>query len=237
MTNTEGTISTINKTARIAGLMYLGNIITGIFAQVVRSSIIVPGDAGATVGNIMASGLLFRFGFVSDLIMVMFYLMMGLLFYELLKQVDKNVALAMLLLNLAGVSMLGINMLNQFAPLLLLSGAEYLKVFSAAQLHALVMFFLDMQNYGYVIAAISYGAYLLPLGYLVFKSGYFPGILGVLLMAASFGQLIPLFQVSLLPGYDVITYPGLAVAIIAEFSFCLWLLVKGAEMPEMNPNK
>jgi hypothetical protein len=140
----------------------------------------------------------------------------------------------MLLLNLAGVPMLGINMLNQFAPLLLLSGADYLKVFSAAQLHALVMFFLDLQNYGYTIAAISYGTYLLPLGYLVFKSGYFPRMLGVLLMIACFGQLIPSFQISLFPSYEVITYPGLAVAIIAEVSFCLWLLIKGANIPKMQ---
>jgi hypothetical protein len=141
------------------------------------------------------------------------------------------VALLMLMLDLAGVSMLGINTLNQFAALLLVSGSGYLQAFPAAQLQALVMFFLDLQNYGYVIAAISYGAYLLPLGYLVFKSGYLPRILGVLLMVACFGQLIPLFQAFLLPGYNVITYPGLGIAVLAEFSFCLWLLIKGAKMP------
>ena len=226
-------MNTTEKTARIAGFMYLGNIITGILAQVVRSTLIVPGDAAATAGHIMASGLLFRFGFVSDLLMVTFYLLMGLFFYLLLNSVNKTAALLMLLLNLAGVSMLGINMLNQFAPLLLLSGAGYLEVFSAAQLQALAMFFLDLQDVGYSIAALSYGAYLFPLGYLVFKSGYFPRLLGVLLMLACFGQLIPLFQISLFPSFEVITYPGLAVAVIAEFSFCFWLLIKGAKI---NPN-
>lgn len=224
-------MNTTEKIARLAGLAYLTNILTGVFAQYVRSTLIVPGDAAATAGNVMASEFLFRLGFMSDLIMVTAYLLMGVLFYILLRPVNQNVALLMLMLDLAGVPMLGINMLNQFAPLLLLNGAGYVQAFPAAQLQALVMFFLDLQNYGYLIAAISYGAYLLPLGYLVYKSGYLPRILGVLLMLASLGQMIPLFQMSLLPGYDIITYPGLAVAILAEFSFCLWLLIKGAKMP------
>jgi nitrate reductase NapE component len=227
-------MKSLKKTARIAGVMYLGNIITGIFAQVVRSTLIVPGDAGATAKNIMASEWLFRIGFVSDLIMVTFYLLMGLVFYVLLKPVNKNVALLMLLLNLAGVPMLGINMLNQFATLLLMSGAGYLTVFSADQLHALGMLFFNLHEYGYSIAVISWGFYLLPLGYLVFKSGYLPRILGVLLMLAGFCDLIQFFQIFLFPSYEVITYPGLAVALIAEFSFCLWLLIKGAKIPEMK---
>jgi len=229
MNTTKEEMNSIKKTARIAGLMYLGNIITGIFAQVVRSTLIVPGDAASTASKIMASELLFRFGVVSDLIMVMFYLLMGLVFYILLKPVNKNIALLMLLMNLAGVPMLGINIINQFATLLLMSGAGYLSVFSADQLHALGMLFFNLHEYGYSIAVISWGFYLLPLGYLVFKSGYFPRILGVLLMLASLGDLIQFFQVFLFPDYEVITYPGLAVALIAEFSFAFWLLVKGAK--------
>lgn len=223
-------MSTAKHTARIAGFVYLMNIITGIFAQGVRSTLIVPGDAGATANNIVTSEWLFRIGFVSDLIMVTFYLFMGLAFYVLLKPVNRSIALLMLLLNLAGVPILGINMLNQFATLLLMSSADYLSVFSAAQLQALGMLFFDMHEYGYTIAAISYGAYLVPLGYLVFKSGYFPRMLGILLMIAGVGQLIPLFQTFLLPNYAVISYPGLAVATIAEFSFCLWLLIKGVKI-------
>ncbi len=222
-------MNSINKTARIAGYMYLGNIITGIFAQVVRSSLIVSGDAAATVKNIMASEWLFRIGFVSDLIMVMFYLLMGLVFYILLNPVNKNIALLMLCMNLVGIPMLGLNMLNQFATLLLMSGAGYLTVFVPDQLHALGMLFFDLHEYGYSIAVISWGFYLLPLGYLVYKSGYFPRILGVFLMLASLGDLIQFLQIFLFPGHEVITYPGLAVALIAEFSFAFWLLVKGAK--------
>jgi hypothetical protein len=225
-------MNTLDKTARFAGAAYLLNIITGIFAQVVRSTLIVPGEAEATAGKIMASELLFRFGVVSDLIMVTAYLLMGFFFYVLLKPVNKNIALLMLLLNLAGVPMLGLNLLNQFATLLLMSGAGYLSVLGAAQAHALGLFFFNLHEYGYTMTAISFGAYLFPLGYLVFKSGYFPKTLGVLLMLACFGQLLPVFQLFLVPNLEVITYPGLAIAVIAEFSFAFWLLIKGAKIPQ-----
>jgi hypothetical protein len=225
-------MTSINKTARLAGLMFLLNIITGIFAQYVRSSLIMPGDASATARAIVASALLFRFGIVSDLMMTTCFLLMGFAFYVLLKPVDPNLALLMLLFNVVGIPLMGLNLLNQFAPLLLLSGADYLKVFSADQLQALVMVFFRLYEHGYLIAAISYGAYLLPLGLLVFKSGYFPKILGVLLILDCFGLLMPFFQTFLFPGYDVVTYPGLAIGVIAEFSFCLWLLIKGAKDPK-----
>jgi hypothetical protein len=222
-------MNTNKKIARIAGILYLMNIVTGIFAQYVRSTLIMPGDAAATAQNIMASELLFRAGIVSDLIMTTCFLLMGFAFYVLLKQVNKNLALLMLLFNLVGFPLMGINMLNQLAPVLLLSGADYLKGFGTDQLQALVMLFLNLYEHGYLIAALSYGAYLLPLGYLVFKSGYFPRILGILLIADCFGLLMPLFQGFLFPGYEVVTYPGLVIGMIAEFSFCLWLLIKGVK--------
>ena len=219
-------MNTNKKTARIAGILYLMNIVTGIFAQSVRSTLIMPGDAAATAKNIMASEQLFRAAIVSDLIMTTCFLLMGFAFYVLLKQVNKNLALLMLLFNLGGMPLMGINILNEFAPVLLLSGADYLKGFGTDQLQALVMLFLNLYEHGYLIAALSYGAYLLPLGYLVFKSGYFPRILGILLMVDCFGLLIPLFQGFLFPGYEVVTYPGLVIGMIAEFSFCFWLLIK-----------
>ena len=218
------------KTARVAAFVFLIIFFLGMSTELfIRPGMIVPGDAAATVKNIMASEALFRLSLVSDLIRQMFIMLLPLVLYKLLKPVNKNIALLMLLLNLAGVPMLGINMLNQFATLLLMSGAGYLTVFGADQLHALGMLFFNLHEYGYSIAVISWGFYLLPLGYLVFKSGYFPRILGVLLMLASFCDLIQFFQIFLFPDYEVITYPGLAVAMIAEFSFAFWLLVKGAK--------
>jgi hypothetical protein len=215
------------KIAKIAGLFYLINIITGLFTEIfVRSNIIVWENATATAQNIIASQLLFRAGIISDLLMTASFLLMGLTFYILLKQVNENVALAMLLFNIIGVAILALNLLNQFAPIILLSGADFLKVFSVDQLNALVMLFLNLHKYGYIIAGISWSAYLLPLGYLVYKSGYFPKFLGILLMIAPLYGLSDLFIQIMFPKYLVITYPFVAIAIVAEFSFAFWLLFK-----------
>lgn len=234
MTNNIKDISP-NKIARIAGLFYLINIITGLFSELfVRSNIIVWENATTTAQNIITSQLLFRAGIISDLLMTTSFLLMGLTLYMLLKQVKKNVALAMLLFNVVGVSIMALNLLNQFDPIILLSGADFLKVFPADQLNALVMLFLNLYKYDYMIAAISFSTYLLPLGYLVYKSGYFPKFLGVLLMVAPLGGLIDLFIQFMFPKYLAITYPGYAIAVIAEFSFCFWLLFKSVKIPEMK---
>ncbi len=223
------------KAARVAGLLYLIVIVAGISAEFfVRQRLIVPGDAAATANNIMANELLFRLGFVSDIIMITSFLLLPLAFYVLLKPVNKNLASLMVIFVLASVPISFINMLNYFAPLLLLSGAEYLTVFEAGQLHAQVMLSLNSFEAGYFIAQIFHGLWLFPLGFLVYKSGYFPRIWGVLLMIACFSFLIPVFTFFLAPSYEVITYPGIVVMIVAEFGFCGWLLVKGAKVQQTN---
>jgi hypothetical protein len=161
--------------ARMAGLFYLIFIGLSIFTDVVgRSKIILFGDAGATAKNILASEGFFRIGFMSDLLSTVFFLLAAWALYVLLKPVNKNLALLFLLLNLGGVAVQSINLLNLFAPVLLLNGADYLKVFQADQLQALAMLFLNLHKNGFMIAQIFYGAWLFPLGYLVYKSGFFP---------------------------------------------------------------
>ena len=220
------------KISRIAGLLYLVTIITGIFGQYVRSALITYGDAAATASNIMASESLFRIGFMSDLTMITCYFFVAYVLYMILKPVNKNIALLFVLFTLGSVSVLFINTLNQFAALVLLSSTDYLTVFGADQLNALVMLFLNLHKYGYIIAQIFFGLWLLPLGYLIFKSGYFPKVLGILVMIACFGHLLEFFQVFLLPSYEVIAYPGLVAAMIGEFSLMFWLLIKGAKIPD-----
>jgi hypothetical protein len=206
------------------------SLVTLIFAEdAVRSKLIVYGDGAATANNIVASEGLFRIGFMSDLLSAVFFLLSAWALYVLLKPVNENLALLFVLLILGGVAIQCINMLNQFAALLLLSGADYLKVFQADELQALAMLFLNLYKNGFIIAQVFYGAWLFPLGYLVFKSGFLPRILGILLMIDCFGVLIWFFQFFLFPGYEVITYPGLIVSLIAEFSLALWLLIMGAK--------
>ena len=221
----------INKTAKTAGLLYLLVIVFGMFAELyVNLTLIVPGDARTTAQNIMASSNLFRIGFMSGLFHHTSFLLLVLVLYKLLKPVNKNLASMMALLGFASVPIMMLNMLNQYVALILLSGADYLTVFSTDQLQALVMLFLDLHSHGYFIAGMFSGLFLLPLGLLVLKSDYFPRFLGVLLVIGCFGYLFELFVVFVFPNYELLSFLGLALAIIAEFSFTFWLLLKGVNV-------
>ena len=223
-------MDSIKKIARTAGILYLLVIIFGMFAELyVSPAIIVPGDAITTASNVIESESLFRIGFMSGLFHHTSFLLLIIVLYILLKPVNKNYALAMIALGLSAIPIMMLNMLNQFAPLLLLEGAEYLKVFSVDQLQALSLLFLNLHNYGYFIAGMFSGLFLLPLGYLVLKSGFIPKIIGILLIIGCFGYLTELIIVFVFPDYEIISFIGLGLAIIAEISFTLWLLIKGVK--------
>jgi hypothetical protein len=225
-------MNTNKKTAKIAGFLYFIYIATSIIGNEFGRFVSV--DAPATVNNIIAHESLFRTGFVISLFSIVFFLLAAWALYVLLKPVNKNIALLFLLLNLGGFAILCFSMLNLFASMLLLSGADYLKVFQPDQLQAQAMLFINLYKNGYIIAQIPYGIWLFPLGYLVFKSDFLPKILGILLIVDCFGLLIYVFQRFLLPGYEVISYPCLAVSFIAELSLTLWLLIKGVK--DQKPN-
>jgi hypothetical protein len=213
------------KTARVAGLFYLIFILTTVLATYVRSQFIVSGDAATTANNIVASQGLFRVGFVTELVSAVFFLLAAWALYVLLKPVDRNLALLFLLLNLGGVAVECINALNLFAALQFLSGANYLNVFQTGQLQAMAMSFLNSYTNGFIIAQIFFSAWLLPLGYLVYKSRFLPRPLGILLILDFFGNLSWFLQFFLLPDYGILAYPGNAISFIAEISLTLWLLI------------
>jgi hypothetical protein len=213
------------KTARMAGLFYLIFILTTVLASYVRSRIIVSGDAAATANNIMGSELFFRIGFVTELVSAVFFVLAAWALYVLLKPVNKNLALLFLLLNLGGVAVECINALNLFAALQFLSGANYLNVFQTGQLQAMAMSSLDLYINGFLIAQIFFSAWLLPLGYLVYKSRFLPRWLGLLLILDFFGNMSWFFQGFLLPDYKILAYPGNAISFIAEISLTAWLLI------------
>jgi hypothetical protein len=214
----------------MAGFLYFIYIVIHIFADVIgRSKLIVFGDAAATANNIMASAWQFRIGVMSDLLAAVLFLLTAWALYVLLKPVNKNLALLFLLLNLGGVAIQCVSDLNLFASLLLLSGADYLKVFQTDQLQALAMLFLYLYKNGFMIAQIFYGAWLFPLGYLVFKSGFLPRILGIVLMIHCVAWLMTSLQFFLFPGYEIITYLSYPLGFIAEFGLTLWLLIIGAK--------
>jgi hypothetical protein len=222
------TTKEIKKTARIAGFLYLIMVPFALFGIMWVSSLIVPGDAATTANNIMAVESLFRLSIVSSLIVQVGHIWLVLVLYKLLKAVNKNHALLMVIFMLVGVPITMLSDLNKFAALLLLSGADYLTIFTADQLQALVMFFLDLQNHGINIAGIFWGLWLFPMGYLVFKSGYIPKILGILLMIGCFGYLIDFVTFFFSPSFGPIS----GVTGMGEILFPLWLLIKGVNVEQ-----
>jgi len=221
------------KTARTAGLLYLIYMVFHVFADVIgRSKIIVYGDAAATALNMTASAWQFRTGFILDLFAAVLFLLTAWALYTLLQPVNKDFALLFLLLNLAGVVMQCGSDLFLPASQLLLSGADYLNVFQSDQLQALAMSSLVLYKNGFMIAQIFYGAWLFPLGYTVFKSGFLPRILGIVLMIHCATWLLTTLQFFLFPGFTAITYVSYPLGFFAEFGLTLWLVIKGVQDPE-----
>jgi hypothetical protein len=229
-------MNSLKKTARIAGFWYLLMAITGpIGLLYVPSQLIVPGDATATANNIVASESLFRIGIVSCLLCQAAFIFLVLALYRLLKGVNQQHASLMVSLVLVAVPIAFLNMLNPLAALLLLSDDGFLTVFEPNQLHALVMVFLNLQEHGNIIAQIFWGLWLFPFGWLVFKSGFFPRILGVLLIIACFGYLVHSLTFLLFPHYEAIVSSYAAVPeAIGELSMVLWLLIKGVNVQQRD---
>lgn len=217
------------KTARMAGFLYLSYVLVTILGTAVSSNLVVSGDATATASRMMASAWRWRAGFMAELVAGGLFLLAAWALFVLLRPVHKNLAILFMLLNLAGVAVQSLNTLNLVAPLVLQSGAEYLKVLPAGQLQALAMVFLDLHEHGFMLAQLFYGAWVFPLGWLVYRSGFLPKTLGILLMADCFAVLIWFLQFFLFPGYEAVSYPFWAISFIAEVSLTLWLLIKGAK--------
>jgi len=222
-------MNTNKKAARMAGILYLIYIIIWTFSGVIgRSSVIVDGDAAATAQNIVASAWQFRIGFVGELVAGVLFLLTAWALYVVLRPVNHNLALLFLLLNAVGVAVQCLNELNLLAALQLSNGADYLKAFQAGQLQALAMLFLHLYTIGFWICQIFFGAWLFPLGYLVFKSGILPKALGIVLMVHCFVWLMTFLQFFLFPGFTAINYVSYPLGFIAEFGLTLWLLIMGA---------
>ena len=218
------------KAARIAACIFLGIFFLGMSTELfIRPGMIVPEDAAVTVRNIAASDSLFRLSLISDLLRQVLLIALPLMLYKLLKPVSKALASLMVIFALVGVSISMINELNHCAVLLLSSNGGYLTAFNADQLNTLVMFFLELRKYGtYIPQLLSVWVFLL--GYLVFKSGFLPRILGILLMLGGVCYTASAVLFFLFPSFDATIF-GL-FAFIGETLFYLWLLIKGVNVKE-----
>ena len=235
MTNHIADVS-LNKTARVAGILYLLIAVVAPFSMVyVPSRLIVPEDAATTASNVMASVGLFRLGIASDSIVFLIEIMLTVLLYVLLKPVSKTLALVAAFSRLAMTIIQGINVLNLVFVLLLVSGAGYLTVFAPDQVHALVLLFLNAHADVALIWGLFFGLHLCVLGYLVYMSSYIPRVLGVVLIIVSGCYFIQSFGTILFPKSAAI-FASVGYLSIIEIAFPLWLLMKGVhvEQPEQR---
>jgi Domain of unknown function (DUF4386) len=218
-----------NTKARQAGLVYLLLAITGSFSDLyIPGTIVVPGDAAATASHITAAGLAYRLGVLTGIASDILFLVLALELYDLLKDVDRKQARLMVVLVSVGAAIGLANRMNQMAPLVLLSGADFLSVFSRPQLDALALAFLRVRSNGTSVAMVFWALWLFPFGVLVIKSRLFPRLLGVLLIVGCFAYLTVSITAIVLPSYSgVVSQFAMPFFAVGEVSMIIWLLVKG----------
>ncbi|MFN0150145.1 MAG: DUF4386 domain-containing protein [bacterium] len=218
--------------ARLCGVLYLYIIVAGMFAELfVRSRLIVPTDAAATATNIMAKESVFRLGFSGELLHLAFDVVVAVILYALLRPVDRNIALLAAFMRFACDIVLAIASLSHFAALKFFDDAGYLKSFTPDQLDALGLLALKLHGDGYAISLVFFGFACLSLGYLIFRSGFLPRVLGAMMAIAGVCYLISSFSHFLAPAFSATLFPGLFLPIfIAELSLALWLTVKGVNV-------
>ena len=191
----------------------------------VPSVLLVPGDAATTSRNIMASEWLFRSGTVSHLIGQIIFIFLVLALYRLLKPVNKDHAVLMVVLAVLGIPIVFLNEVNHLAALRLLSSADD-RAFTSTQLQSQAMLFLEMRQSGILVAQVFWGLWLLPLGLLIFRSGFLPKLLGILLVIGGAGYLIDSGTQLLFPGLATISQ----FTFVGELLFPLWLLIEGVNV-------
>ena len=226
----ENNENSLKKTARIAGLLYLILVITGVFSIVyVSSQIIVQGDAVTTAKNILAKEFLFRAGIINDLISNTIFVFLALVLYRLLKQVNRNQAKLMVALVIVQIPVVFIIEAFNLTSLMLFKD-ELLQTFELNQRQDLAMLFLKINDYGTLTIEMFWGLWLLPFGLLVYKSRFIPRIFGILLIIAGIAYINSSLISLLFPIYSaIVNQPTLLLVALGEISITLWLLIKGVK--------
>lgn len=217
-------------TAHQAGVLYFLFMIVAIFGEFFSPAFIVPGDAAATARNITAGESTYRLGIMTSFVTLLLFTLLVERLYRLFRDVDRGLALLMVLLVTVGVAVALANMLNKFAPLVLLSGADYLAAFTKPQLDALAMGFLRFHSSAAMVATAFWGLWLFPFGALVIKSRFFPRVLGVLLLVAGLAYMITSITALTLPDRRQVVSRIMMPLYFGEVPIIFWLLIKGAAL-------
>lgn len=223
-------MNSTRKQARFAGLLYILACLPAPFALLyVPGKLIVSGDATTTANHVRASETLLRMGIAGELINATAFIFVVLALYRLFKGVNKQQAFLMVILFVVSVPISFLNVLNDIAPLILVSGANFLSVFDQRQLDALVLLFLRLHSNGVLVAQIFWGLWLFPFGILVIQCGFIPRVFGYLLFIAGSAYVVSSFTSLCLPQYAHLVGQVTMVLEIAELPIVFWLLIIGAK--------
>jgi hypothetical protein len=218
--------------ARTGGLLYLAIIVLGAFAEgFVTDKLVVSGNAAATAHNILASPHLWRLGVACDFIVVLFVVPLLWIEYLLLRPVSRPLVVLAVLFNLVSLAVEAISKLFLLLVMPTLGNADYLRAFEPQQLQTLANLALKSHDIAFNIALIFFGFTCLVNGFLIFRSGYLPKVIGVLMQIAGLSYLIACFAALFAPSFADLIIPAILIPpLIGESSFCLWLLVKGVNV-------
>jgi uncharacterized protein DUF4386 len=219
----------VQRYTRIAGALFLISLVAGGFGEFfVPSQLIVFGNATATANNIVGSALLFRMGFAGYLVEAVCDVTLTLILYMLLRPVRTDLAILAVLFRLMGTATFAFAELFYFAAALILGGAGYLKSFSPGQLDAVALLSINVYGLGSGIFTVFYGVASILFGYLMYRSGYLPKVLGALLALGGCGFVVRNFALVLTPAFA----PALLLlpTVVAALALTVWLLVKGVDV-------
>jgi hypothetical protein len=222
--------------ARTGGVLYLIIIVLGIFGEaVVRGRIVVSGDAVATAANITSMESLWRFGIAAEFLSLVCTIALAMIYFVLLRPVSKDLNLLATFLRLVSIVIEAVAALGLVVALFPLGNAAYLKAFTPEQLYILASLAIKSHSYGFSVSLLFLGCTFLIHGYLIFKSGYLPSVLGILIQVAGVGYLTNSFALILYPAVANQVFLAIIIPVfVGELSLCLWLLVKGVNVQKWN---
>jgi hypothetical protein len=220
--------------ARIGGLLYLIIIAIGLFGELfVRDRLIVSNDAAATAANLRSMESLWRFHIAAEIILLICAITLLWILFTLLRPVSKNLVFLAVFLNLVSITLEAAYTLHLVEALFPLGEAGYLKAFTPEQLYALMRLSLRAFSYGFGLSLVFFGCFCLVIGYLIFKSGYLPKPIGVLMQITGLCYLTNSFALILAPSFaDQVFFIIALPALVGELSLSLWLLIKGVNVEQ-----
>jgi uncharacterized membrane protein YesL len=214
----------MNKVSILPGLLYLGMILFGVFPKIIRSKILVFENDVNTSEIIRSSSFIFRLAFVSDLLMILFYLLTVLVLYILFRLINRNQSMLFLILSIVSAAIMSMNTINHIA-IMEINSTDYLHTMNKNTINVLSHLFANFHKYGYLVANFFGGLCLLSIAIIIFESNIMPKYIGIMLIVATMGHFLEIFSTFLFPRDEIINI-GLLFTIIGELSFCFWLLFK-----------